>query len=322
MLHISREKFQLLPEGKVLKWEDYCAYLEAENAVNHAYRENDKLIQHASQLCNKLVADTNTRIAELIGATNTRAQELIDKANQDAEKIIQEANGKSQKILDEAIDKREQIFEEAKKYYANEAKRGYDDGYATGKAEMAKQLAELVAKSADNVKYLESSIAGLVVKALQRIVGGVDRRELIVDIVRQALKAVKNQQEAILKVSPQDSQAVRDHLKEILSDGIVDYLEVVADSRLTPGTCILETDLGVIDASLDVQLEAIVGAFKKVMPKDGMDTAKKNSPDEAENVAEKGLEKVASEENEADENQKSKRQDDEVKNADEVAEEE
>jgi type III secretion protein L len=283
MLHISREKFQLLPDGKILKREDYCAYLEAENAVNHAYRENDKLIQHASQLCNELVGNTNTRITELIGAANSRAQRLIDEANQNAEKIIQEANGKSQQILDEALHKRKQIFEEAKKYYEKEAKRGYDDGYATGKAEMAKQLAELTVKSADNIKYLESSIAGLVVKALQRIVGEVDRRELIVDIVRQALKAVKNQQEAILKVSPQDSQAVRDNLKEILSDGAVDYLEVVADSRLKAGTCILETDLGVVDASLDVQVEAIIGAFKKVMPKNSV--AKGDPSDEKEKIA-------------------------------------
>jgi type III secretion protein L len=295
MLHISREKFQLLPEGKVLKREDYCAYLEAENAVNHAYRENDKLIQHASQLCNKLVADTDARITELIDTANARAQGLIDQANQNAEKVIQEANEKSQKILDEALDKRKQIFEEAKKYYANEAKRGYDDGYATGKAEMAKQLAELTVKSSDNVKYLESSISGLVVKALQRIIGEVDRRELIVDIVRQALKAVKNQQEAILKVSPQDSQAVRDNLKEILSDGIVDYLEVVADSRLKPGTCILETDLGVVDASLDVQLEAIIGAFKKMMPKDSVAAAKGDPSDKKESTAEKISEKVTPE---------------------------
>ena len=290
----------MLPDGKILKREDYCAYLEAANAVNHAYRENDKLIQHASQLCNELVVGTNARITEFIDAANARAQELIDEANQSAEKIIQEANEKSQKILDEALHKREQIFEEAKKYYENEAKRGYDDGYATGKAEMAKQLAELTVKSADNIKYLESSIAGLVVKALQRIIGEVDRRELIVDIVRQALKAVKNQREAILKVSPQDSQAVRDNLKEILSDGIVDYLEVVADSRLDPGTCILETDLGVIDASLDVQVEAIIGAFKKVMPKDSAAATRNSSSNEKGSTAEENSEKVPPEAKEAE----------------------
>jgi type III secretion protein L len=260
--------------------------LEAENAISHAYRENDSLIRHASQLCNQLVADTNAKVTELVNAANARAKELIDAANRNAEKVIGEANGKSQEILNEALGKRAQIFDEAKKYYENEAKRGYDDGYGTGKAEMAQKLAELARKSADSMAYLESSVAGLVVKALQRVIGAIDRRELIVNVVRQALKAVKNQREALLKVSPVDSQAVRDHLKEILSDGAVDYLDVVADSRLNPGTCILETDLGVIDASLDVQLEAIVEAFRKVMAKGGGDIAAAVGDGAGEHLAE------------------------------------
>jgi type III secretion protein L len=267
MLHISREKFQLLPEGKILKQKDYCAYLEAEKAISHAYRENDNLIRHASQLCNQLVNDTNTKVEELIRTTNDRAQELIAAANQNAAQIIQEANTKSKTILNEALEKRTQIFDEAKKYYENEAKRGYDDGYSTGKTEMATQLAELAVKNTNNIKALEDSVVSLVTKALQRVIGEIDRKALIVNIVRQALKSMKNQKEAILKVSPQDSQAVRDHLEEIISDGIVDYLEVTADSRLQPGTCILETDVGVIDASLEVQMNAIMEAFKKVMPK-------------------------------------------------------
>ncbi|MDR1435153.1 MAG: HrpE/YscL family type III secretion apparatus protein [Puniceicoccales bacterium] len=266
MLHISREKFQLLPEKKILKREDYCAYLEAEKAIEHAYRENDHLIQYASQLCDKLVKDTNHQIASFVEVANVRANELIETANQNAAQTIGEANEKSEAILEEAVKKREQIFGEAKKYYESEAKRGYEEGYSTGKSEMTQQLIEVAAKNSENFKQLENSIVGLVIKALQRVVGDFDRKELIVDIVRQALKMVKNQREAVLKVSPQDSQAVRDRLREILSDGSVDYLEVMPDSRLKPGTCILETDIGVVDASLDVQLESITKAFKKAMP--------------------------------------------------------
>jgi type III secretion protein L len=195
-----------------------------------------------------------------------RANELIETANQSAAQIIGEANERSAAILDEAVKKREQIFGEAKKYYENEARRGYEEGYSTGKSEMAQQLVGVAAKNSENFKQLENSIVGLVIKALERIIGKFDRKELVVDIVCQALKMVKNQREAVLKVSPQDSQAVRDCLQEILSDGSVDYLEVKPDSRLKPGTCILETDIGVVDASLDVQLESIIKALKKATP--------------------------------------------------------
>lgn len=264
MLHIDREKFQLFSTGKIFKSREYTAYLEAESAVDHAYRENNRLIQNASQLCEQLVQDTNTQVATFVGQANENVATLLAQANDNAKKIIDQANEKSTKILAEAQEKRTEIFEEAKKYYANEAKRGYDDGYATGKSEMAQQLVEIAAKNSENINQLESSIVGLVLKALKRILGEVSKETLIVDLVRQALKLVKNQQEAILKVSPADAQAVRDHMEQIMADGIVDYLEVTADSRLKPGTCILETDIGVVDASLDVQLQAITDAFQKI----------------------------------------------------------
>ena len=264
MLHIDREKFQLFSTGKIFKSREYTAYLEAESAVDHAYRENNRLIQNASQLCEQLVQDTNTQVATFVGQANENVAALLAQANNNAKIIIDQANEKSEKILAEAQEKRAEIFEEAKKYYANEAERGYDDGYATGKSEMAQQLVEIAAKNSENINQLESSIVGLVLKALKRILGDISKETLIVDLVRQALKSVKNQQEAILKVSPADAQAVREHMDQIMADGIVDYLEVTADSRLKPGTCILETDIGVVDASLDVQLQAITDAFQKI----------------------------------------------------------
>ncbi|MDR2806677.1 MAG: HrpE/YscL family type III secretion apparatus protein [Puniceicoccales bacterium] len=277
MLYIRREKLQLLPEKKILKQEDYCAYLEAEKALQYAYREKDRLIQHASQLCDQLVSDANTQVAALIETANGQADALIDAANGNAAKVVEEANEKSKAILDEAMAKRQQIFEEAKKYYESEAKRGYEKGYATGKAQMTQQLIEIAGKSSNDFKQLENSIVSLVLKALRRIIGDFDQGELIVRVVRQALKMVKNQREAILKISPQDSQAVRDRLNEILADGFVDYLEITPDSRLAPGTCILETDIGVIDASLEVQLEAIENAFKAAASQQSLDLKDENA---------------------------------------------
>ena len=292
MLHINREKFQLFSTGKIIKSQDYTAYLEAQQAIDHAYRENDRLIQNASQLCEQLVQDTNGQVSRFVSEANQNVATLITQANENAREIIRQANEKSEAILAEAQEKRTAIFEEAKKYYAHEAKRGYDEGYATGKSEMAQQLIEIAAQNSSNIRQLESSIVGLVLKALKRILGEVSKETLIVDLVRQALKSVKNQQEAILKVSPSDAQAVREHIDQILADGIVDYLEVTADSRLKPGTCILETDIGVVDASLDTQLQAITDAFKKIQglakksddSSDTVDDASDNSETEGDAV--------------------------------------
>lgn len=263
MLQINRSKLKLLPEGKVFKCHDYGMYLEAERAVAEAYQENDRLLHYASELCEKLVSDTNGQVSRFVTEANQNVATLITQANQNAQTIIQQANQKSQMLLAETEKKRQEILDEAKKYYAQEAKRGYQDGFAEGKETLVKKLAEVSVQNNTNIKQLENNIVGLVLKALKRILGEVDQETLMVSLARQALKAVKNQSEAILKVSPSDAGIVRSQLEKVMADGIVDYLEVVADSRLEAGTCILETDVGVVDASLSVQMNAITEAFKK-----------------------------------------------------------
>ena len=39
------------------------------------------------------------------------------------------------------------------------------------------------------------------------------------------------------------------------------FLNVIMDPRLSPGSCILESELGVLDASLETQLKALSRAF-------------------------------------------------------------
>jgi type III secretion protein L len=75
---------------------------------------------------------------------------------------------------------------------------------------------------------------------------------------------VRDQKKIILKVSAEDADTVQGRLDELVRAypgiGLVD---VVADSRLTKGQCVLETEIGVIDASLDKQLEIIEKSFRQ-----------------------------------------------------------
>ncbi len=47
------------------------------------------------------------------------------------------------------------------------------------------------------------------------------------------------------------------------------YLEVVGDARLDQGGCILETEIGIIDASLDSQLAALQAALTEGVARSG-----------------------------------------------------
>ena len=44
--------------------------------------------------------------------------------------------------------------------------------------------------------------------------------------------------------------------------GSASFLDVVPDARLERGACLLESELGVVDASLETQLKALEGALR------------------------------------------------------------
>ena len=64
-------------------------------------------------------------------------------------------------------------------------------------------------------------------------------------------------------VAPESVAEVQGRLADIMADySGISFVEVQADTRLRRGGCILESELGVVDASLDVQLEALSRALR------------------------------------------------------------
>ena len=65
-----------------------------------------------------------------------------------------------------------------------------------------------------------------------------------------------------MRVSTDVEAEVRERVGEVLSgNGGVSFLEVVGDERIGKGGCLLESEAGVVDASIQQQLEALEGAL-------------------------------------------------------------
>ncbi|MDR2721045.1 MAG: hypothetical protein LBB15_02030, partial [Puniceicoccales bacterium] len=92
---------------------------------------------------------------QLIADAKIERDSIIKRAQDESAKIIAAANGEAKKIIDEA-----------KVTYESEKKRGYDDGIANGKEEMADQLMELATKSADSFTKLEKDVIDVVARAI------------------------------------------------------------------------------------------------------------------------------------------------------------
>jgi len=115
----------------------------------------------------------------------------------------------------------------------------------------------------------------VVLQAVRKILHDYDQVALTLKVVREALSLVSNQKQVTIRVHPEQVQAVRDQIARVHKDfPEIGYLEISADARLDQGGCILETEVGIIDASLDGQLEALSIAMSSALEKRGEQQAR------------------------------------------------
>ncbi len=139
-------------------------------------------------------------------------------------------------------------------------------GWQAGVEEARVQQAIMVQKTLHQCQQYYSQVghqlAQVVMQALRKIVHDYDNTELTLNTVRQALSLVSHQKQVMLYVQPEQASFVREQVARIMqADPQMDYVEVFADPSMGRGGCRLETEVAVIDASIEGQLAALASAL-------------------------------------------------------------
>ena len=174
--------------------------------------------------------------------------------------VLLEANA----VLDAARERVADMERKAGEAYERRREEGYRDGVEEGRLEHAEKVMETVLSSVEYIEGIEATLVNVVAVAVRKVIGEIDENERIVRIVRNALVTVRNQQHVTIRVAPADEKAVREGLASMLASvpGGASFLDVVPDARLERGACLLESELGVVDASLETQLKALENALR------------------------------------------------------------
>ena len=106
-------------------------------------------------------------------------------------------------------------------------------------------------------------------QATEKVLGEMEETELVRRVVHSAMRVMRNQKQVTLRVMPELVEPVRRQLTQIM-EGYpgVSFVEVAADPRLRRGGCILESELGIVDATVDVQLDALRHALRSAFQRD------------------------------------------------------
>jgi len=137
-----------------------------------------------------------------------------------------------------------------------------------GKRDAAEQWAETMStraiQSHASVQKAKDRLAELVCLAAQRVVEVEDRQALYRRALRTVSQMVSDSKTLVLHIGTQDETYAREVVAAIAAEvGIEVPLEVRVDHRLVAGGCVLESDYGVVDASLGLQLDAVRRAIGK-----------------------------------------------------------
>jgi type III secretion protein L len=146
--------------------------------------------------------------------------------------------------------------------------KAVQNGIAQGAEESRKQLSEQMLKaSSDTLAQLakvEKDLLDVVVNAVRRIINDYDDDKLALAMVRNGLKLVCKSQRVIVRVNPKKIDKLMQGLASLNHN--IDFLEIMPDENLADTDCVLESDIGIVRASLDEQLQHIENSLRTALP--------------------------------------------------------
>ena len=194
-----------------------------------------------------------------------------EETQETAFKIIEDAKEEAKRILEQAKQEAEQLRSDA---LTTAQKKGYDEGMLQVRKEAQKLKAELEEKSValqneyDTIaESLEPQMVRIIAALVEKITGIVvqDKEEVILYLVNKALKNMDKSDEYTIRVSKEDYEYISMRKNLLLGAlGRDVSLYITEDINLNKNQCLIETELKVINCSLDVQLNNLITDLKLI----------------------------------------------------------
>ncbi len=168
----------------------------------------------------------------------------------------------AEQVLEAAREEAARIVKDAERGYDEKLAQGYAQGLAEAKQDHAERLVDTVIATVDGLQALEERVIDIVMSSLRRILSTYDDYALTREVVAGALTTLRDTRIIKLRVAAHAAENVRQDLVN-RSQHIAQLVEVVADPDMARGACVIETESGMVDASLESQLSLLKRAFTR-----------------------------------------------------------
>lgn len=229
----------------------------------------DPLQQEKEEL-EKLKQESN----EILSETEAMVLELLAKARDDAKNIINDAQEEASVI-------RAQVYEESGNIRIQAQEEGYREGLKKAQQEIeadrqaALEQSQALMEEARQTKLktfnsMERDMFQLVMAISKKIIGTeiATNPQVIINIVRQAVSFLDQPENITVYVNPYDLEnlltAIDTH--EITDPGAKEPpIEVCPADRIKPGGCVVESNIGRVDATVETRSASVERALLEVV---------------------------------------------------------
>lgn len=213
----------------------------------------------------------------------TIKKSTVDLAQAEADRILEEADGDAAEILKNAQESAEKIildaYEKAEEIKQNALEEGKAQGLADGRQQLEAEYKALVDEALaireefneekkTLIEQSEQEMVALVLGVVDKVFAG--RREgddyLIESLIKTAIDKLGDVSSVVVRVSELDYPiAIACRSRLLMGKERVEKVEFKSDNSLEPGSCVIESATGIVDASLDVQFKSIKDTFNYLL---------------------------------------------------------
>jgi type III secretion protein L len=181
---------------------------------------------------------------------------------------LQEASA----LLSEAEAASTQIRHQANETYHREKRRGYEDGLVEARIQSVGQLLDENRELDQGLLGIERDLARLVTDCVRKFIDGFDDIVRAETFVKAALKQMRREKVAELRVPTCRYGHFLEKIAAIASEfPEIKLVDVVEDPSLEPSRIILETSIGRVDGNIDQRLDDLEAVIRSAHARASVD---------------------------------------------------
>ncbi len=224
-----------------------------------------------ADIVEELISDDNTADARTDDSSEGEHQAAasLENINAEAEKIIEDARLQAEQIIEDANKNAAAAFEEAKQ-------NGYYEGNAAAQEEADKKQEQLEAEYNNRKKELEQEynelkekvepqLVEVITDVFRKVTGVVaeDNQQIILHLINDVMHNADGSRDYVIKVSPEDYKFLVNNQGKIYCAMSREVnIDIVEDTGLERNQCMIETNTGIFNCSLDIELNNLIKNIK------------------------------------------------------------